>query len=103
MCKATIANFCHEKSLGTDRPELDVLRLIAFLCCRSILISRRSFLDWKLESEEPARRARDDGKTHSWVGVGFPQPRHRGRHYHAAPIQQDYIRPAGCCLVECPI
>ena len=24
------------------------------------------------------------------------------RHYHTAPIQQDYIRPAGCCLVECP-
>jgi hypothetical protein len=23
------------------------------------------------------------------------------RHYHTAPIQQDYIRPAGCCLVEC--
>jgi len=25
-----------------------------------------------------------------------------GRHYHTAPIQQDYIRPAGCCLVACP-
>jgi integrase len=25
-----------------------------------------------------------------------------GRHYHTAPIQQDYIRPAGWCLVECP-
>lgn len=25
-----------------------------------------------------------------------------GRHYHTAPIQQDYIRPAGWCLVNCP-
>jgi len=25
-----------------------------------------------------------------------------GRHYHTAPIQQDYIRPAGWCLVGCP-
>jgi hypothetical protein len=23
-------------------------------------------------------------------------------HFHTAPVQQDYIRPAGCCLVECP-
>jgi integrase len=22
-----------------------------------------------------------------------------GRHFHAGPAQQDYIRPAGCCLV----
>jgi integrase len=25
-----------------------------------------------------------------------------GRSYHASPIQQDYIRPAGCCLIPCP-
>jgi len=25
-----------------------------------------------------------------------------GRNFHASPIQQDYIRPAGCCLVCCP-
>jgi integrase len=25
-----------------------------------------------------------------------------GRHYHASPIQQDYFRPAWCCLVACP-
>ena len=25
-----------------------------------------------------------------------------GRHFHSAPAQQDYIRPAGCCLVACP-
>jgi len=24
------------------------------------------------------------------------------RHFHASPIGQDYIRPAGCCLVDCP-
>ena len=25
-----------------------------------------------------------------------------GRHFHASPIRQDYIHPAGCCLVDCP-
>jgi len=24
-----------------------------------------------------------------------------GRNFHASPIQQDYIRPAGCCLAPC--
>lgn len=24
-----------------------------------------------------------------------------GRHFHASPIQQDYLRPAGWCLVAC--
>jgi len=31
----------------------------------------------------------------------FPSPV-TGRSFHASPIQQDYIRPAGCCLVPCP-
>jgi len=31
----------------------------------------------------------------------FPSPV-TGRAYHASPIQQDYIRRAGWCLVECP-
>jgi integrase len=25
-----------------------------------------------------------------------------GRNFHASPIQQDYIRAVGCCLVVCP-
>lgn len=25
-----------------------------------------------------------------------------GRHFHASPAQQDYLRPAGWCLVACP-
>ena len=25
-----------------------------------------------------------------------------GRHFHASPAQQDYLRPAGWCLVPCP-
>ena len=59
-------------------------------------------LDWKLQSREPAEKAPDEGKT-PYMGLEliFPSPV-TGRHYHAAPIQQDYIRPAGCCLVECP-
>jgi integrase len=34
-------------------------------------------------------------------GLLFPSPA-TGRSYHASPIQQDYIRRAGWCLVACP-
>ena len=34
-------------------------------------------------------------------GLLFPSPA-TGRSYHASPIQQDYIRRAGWCLVVCP-
>jgi integrase len=45
--------------------------------------------DWKKQCP----RTEDD-----WI---FPSHL-TGRPYHASPIQQDYIRPAGCCLVRCP-
>ncbi|MGO9436727.1 MAG: hypothetical protein ACLP00_20825 [Terracidiphilus sp.] len=32
----------------------------------------------------------------------FPSPV-TGHCYHASPIQQDYLRPAGWCLVACPV
>jgi integrase len=44
-------------------------------------------LDWKRQSKGSA--------------LLFPSPV-TGRQFHAAPVQQDYIRPAGWCLVECP-
>jgi hypothetical protein len=31
----------------------------------------------------------------------FPSPK-TGHPYHASPIQQDYIRRAGWCLLACP-
>jgi integrase len=56
-------------------------------------------LDWKMESE---RRAKEEGITQlSGSDLLFPSAA-TGRHFHTAPIQQDYIRPAGCCLVACP-
>ncbi len=56
-------------------------------------------LDWKLESE---REAGAEDSTPS-MGLNLVFRSHvTWRHYHTAPIQQDYIRPAGCCLVECP-
>jgi integrase len=59
-------------------------------------------LDWKRECEEQARRAMADRKTPEMgLDLVFASPV-TGRHYHTAPIQQDYIRPAGWCLVECP-
>src|ERR1035438_317724 len=44
-------------------------------------------LDWKLKGK----------------GIGLVFPSHiTGRCYHASPIQQDWIRRAGFCLVPCP-
>jgi integrase len=59
-------------------------------------------LDWKYKSEEETRKALAAGKI-PFMGseLVFTSPV-TGRHYHTAPVQQDYIRPAGCCLVECP-
>ena len=59
-------------------------------------------LDWKYKSEEDARTALAAKRT-PFMGseLVFTSPV-TGRHYHTAPAQQDYIRPAGCCLVECP-
>ena len=59
-------------------------------------------LDWKRE----VRRGRpkllaEDTTPLMGLDLVFRSPV-TGRHYHTAPIQQDYIRPAGCCLVECP-
>ena len=35
-------------------------------------------------------------------GLNLLFPSHvTARHYHGAPIQQDFIRPAGSCLVAC--
>lgn len=58
-------------------------------------------LVWKRQCEEEVRKALAEGKT-PFVGLDlvFPSPV-TGRHYHTAPIQQDYLRPAGWCLVEC--
>jgi integrase len=61
-------------------------------------------LDWIRQSEADARAAVEAlGETVEVIEskLLFVSPV-TGRHYHASPIQQDYIRPAGCCLVACP-
>lgn len=59
-------------------------------------------LEWKRTCREQLRKALTDGLTPQMgLDLVFASPA-TGRHYHAAPIQQDYIRPAGWCLVECP-
>lgn len=52
-------------------------------------------LDWKAEASklEKAEKPKTD--------LVFASPI-TGRNFHASPIQQDYIRTAGCCLVPCP-
>jgi integrase len=59
-------------------------------------------LNWKCKSEEEIRQDLTVEKTPLMGSeLVFTSPA-TGRHYHTAPIQQDYIRPAGWCLVECP-
>jgi integrase len=56
-------------------------------------------LDWKLYAEV---KAKSEGEIHlSGSDLLFPSTA-TGRHFHTGPVQQDYIRPAGCCLVACP-
>lgn len=58
-------------------------------------------LGWKRTCQEQLHKALTDGLTPQMgLDLVFASPA-TGRHYHAAPIQQDYIRPAGWCLVEC--
>lgn len=56
-------------------------------------------LDWKRQTEKDA--IADDSTPSVGLELVF-RSRVTARHYHTAPAQQDYIRPAGCCLVECP-
>ena len=50
-----------------------------------------------------AEREAQNGISTPLVGLDLVFPStSTGRHFHAAPAQQDYIRPAGCCLVACP-
>ena len=58
-------------------------------------------LHWKRQCEQEARQ-KTGGPTRL-IGLELVFESHvTGRHYHTAPAQQDYIRPAGCCLVACP-
>jgi len=59
-------------------------------------------LDWMRQTERDAReRFESTGIEVAKSDLLFPSPV-TGRHYHASPIQQDYIRPAWCCVVACP-
>ena len=50
-----------------------------------------------------AEREAKNGISTPLVGLDLVFPStSTGRHFHAAPAQQDYIRLAGCCLVACP-
>jgi integrase len=56
-------------------------------------------LEWR---RSQSRHAPEDVPTRlTGLNLLFPSPM-TARHYHGTPIQQDYIRPAGCCLVACP-
>jgi integrase len=59
-------------------------------------------LDFIREAEREAlAKLGDEGAGIIESDLLFVSPM-TGRHFHASPIGQDYIRPAGCCLVDCP-
>jgi len=59
-------------------------------------------LDFIREAEREAlAKLGDEGAGIVESDLLFVSPM-TGRHFHASPIGQDYIRPAGCCLVDCP-
>ena len=59
-------------------------------------------LDFIREAEREAlAKLGDEGAGIVASDLLFVSPM-TGRHFHASPIGQDYIRPAGCCLVDCP-
>lgn len=59
-------------------------------------------LDFIREAEREAiAKLGDEGAGIIESALLFVSPL-TGRHFHASPIGQDYIRPAGCCLVDCP-
>ncbi len=56
-----------------------------------------------LEAQVGNRMRSANGISTPLVGLDLVFPStSTGRHFHAAPAQQDYIRPAGCCLVARP-
>jgi hypothetical protein len=61
-----------------------------------------ALLDWIRQTEDEARGESEDNMIEVIESdLLFVSPV-TGRHFHASPIGQDYIRPAGCCLVVCP-
>ncbi len=59
-------------------------------------------LDFIREAERDAlAKLGDEGAGIVESDLLFVSPM-TGRHFHASPIGQDYIRPAGCCLMDCP-
>lgn len=69
--------------------------------CPLIPVSRRFF--WTGNANAKSRRGEPwpTKKPRMGLDLVFASPV-TGRHYRTTPIQQDYIRPAGWCLVECP-
>jgi integrase len=61
-----------------------------------------ALLDFIYEAEREAlAKLGDEGAVIIESELLFVSPM-TGRHFHASPIGQDYIRPAGYCLVDCP-
>jgi integrase len=58
-------------------------------------------LTWKRRLGAEREAQNGISTTTGGVGPGVSKHLHRTA-FHAAPAQQDYIRPAGCCLVACP-
>jgi len=110
-----------EEVLAIEKPDLH-FETLSLLLFRAVVHGRVKFLkteysedelpldpdlaaillDWMRQTERDAREQFErSGIEVAKSDLLFPSPV-TGRHYHASPIQQDYIRPAWCCLVTCP-
>lgn len=95
-----------EEILALHWEDID-LDCLSILVVRAVVHGRIQFVKTEYSEDELpldpefATVLRELKKKTSGTGLLFPSWK-TGRAYHASPIQQDYIRPAGWCLVPCP-
>lgn len=96
-----------EEILALHWEDID-LENLSMVIVRAVVYGRIQFVKTEYSEDELpldpefATHLRELKKTSSGTGLLFPSCK-TGRSYHAPPIQQDYIRPVGWCLVSCPV
>lgn len=95
-----------EEILALHWEDID-LKSLSVMVVRAVVHGRIQFVKTEYSEDELpldpefATVLHELKKKTSGTGLLFPSWK-TGRAYHASPIQQDYIRPAGWCLVPCP-
>lgn len=109
-CKMVLVAQCLglrvEEVLALDWESIDLERL-SMMVARAVVHGRIQSVKTEYSEDELPLDPDFAGILATWKknssGKGLLFPSHvTGHAYHASPIQQDYIRPAGWCLVQCP-